>query len=74
MKQRVRNYEPADPRSLRQDRKQRLKDADQDDAHEFEALFPMRDQTTPEQKAEAERSKAAEKLVVEKSADKGFER
>ncbi len=74
MKELERKYEPVDPRAQRRDRQQRLRDADQDGAHEFEALFSMRDQTRPEQQKEAERSRASNKEPNEKIADKGFER
>lgn len=74
MKERVRDYEPTDPRSVKLDRERRKRREEQDGAHEFEALFSMRDQITPDAKADVERAKNSEKLLAEKSAGKGFER
>lgn len=74
MKERVRDYEPNDPRSRKQDRQRRNEIAEGGMADEFEALFSMRDQTTPEHLTRSEKAQEGDRKMIESNTSKGFER
>lgn len=74
MKQLTRHYQPKDTRGPREhgDSPPKLRDGGM--ADEFEALFTMRDETTPELKGDIERGAEPTTTTIDKSNDRGFER
>ncbi|MDG1373063.1 MAG: hypothetical protein P8Q48_23005 [Paracoccaceae bacterium] len=70
MKEREREYRPPDTRTINTRTEKPIKQRDGGMADEFEALFVVRDETTPELKADDEHGNNA----VDKGTDRGFER
>ncbi len=74
MKQRERRHQPRDERAYRRDREKQTGIGGKPFEHEFEAVFAMHEQTTPDMKSDQERAENEMSDALGKDEEKGFGR